>query len=34
MQLDMGNALSGGADLVDILERYPGSRRHSASQAL
>ena len=24
MQLDMGNALSGGADLVGILERYPG----------
>lgn len=24
MQLDMGNALSGGADLVDILKRYPG----------
>ena len=24
MQLDMGNALYGGADLVSILERYPG----------
>ena len=24
MQLDMGNALYGGADLVGILERYPG----------
>ena len=23
MQLDMGNALYGGADLVGILERYP-----------
>lgn len=24
MQLDMGNGLAGGADLVSILERYPG----------
>ena len=24
MQLDMGNALRGGADLIDILQRYPG----------
>ena len=24
MQLDMGNALNGGADLVAILEKYPG----------
>ena len=24
MQLDMGNALNGGADLVEILEKYPG----------
>ena len=24
MQLDMGNALSGGADLIRILETYPG----------
>lgn len=24
MQLDMGNAMSGGADLVEILKKYPG----------
>ena len=31
MQLDMGNALYGGADLVGILERYPGPCWHSPS---
>lgn len=27
MQLDLGNALSGGADVVEILERYPKRAR-------